>query len=335
MLAAGLVMCDPILLAQSTLVMTETLATLLAVVAVGALAWAGRNGSPWQAAIAGLCLGLAALCRPTFLAPAAMAAVLLPLLVPGRRNRLLSPLCLLAGVALLIGPWALRNQIYLGRPIVGTTHGGYTFLLGNNPYFYQYLRSGPWGSVWDARELQQAKERQFASAARLSEVDADQLAYREAMDNIRREPGMFAYSCLVRVGRLWGLIPHQLSPNEPAVRRFARYAVGLWYAIELAAAALGLIMLIRRRNQPGNCKLPQEQGNDLGASAAARLDCQGWAWWLVLAISFTGVHAFYWSDMRMRAPLMPGVALAAAVGARRLAAAIPGRRSQQAATLGK
>jgi hypothetical protein len=35
---------------------------------------------------------------------------------------------------------------------------------------------------------------------------------------------------------------------------------------------------------------------------------------LLLAISFTAVHLVYWTDMRMRAPLIPAVALAAAAG---------------------
>jgi len=33
-----------------------------------------------------------------------------------------------------------------------------------------------------------------------------------------------------------------------------------------------------------------------------------------LILSLTAVHAFYWSDMRMRAPLVPAIALLAASG---------------------
>lgn len=69
-----------------------------------------------------------------------------------------------------------------------------------------------------------------------------------------------------------------------------RYAVGLWYLLELPLAGLGLAVWIRRRGQAG------------------------WLWWFLLALSFTAVHAVYWTDMRMRAPLMPGVAVAAAAG---------------------
>ena len=49
-----------------------------------------------------------------------------------------------------LAPWAIRNQIVVGRPIVSTTHGGYTLLLGNNPSFYDHLRTAPRGTVWSA-----------------------------------------------------------------------------------------------------------------------------------------------------------------------------------------
>jgi hypothetical protein len=35
---------------------------------------------------------------------------------------------------------------------------------------------------------------------------------------------------------------------------------------------------------------------------------------VLLCLSFTAVHTFYWTDLRMRAPLMPFVALVAAAG---------------------
>ena len=39
-----------------------------------------------------------------------------------------------------------------------------------------------------------------------------------------------------------------------------------------------------------------------------------WLWGTCLIASFTAVHVVDWSDMRMRAPLMPLVCLAAAAG---------------------
>ena len=150
--------------------------------------------------------------------------------------------------------------------------------------------------------------RQRASPVPVSELETDREAYQEALDSIRREPGMFAYSCVVRVGRLWAVLPHQLSPDEPLLRRLARYGVGLWYAIELPLAALGLAGWIRRRS-----------GTEYSVLSAAYL--------LLLAGSFTAVHALYWTDLRMRSPLMPGVALAATAGVAWLTGVVERRKS--------
>ena len=66
-LAALLVACDPILLSQSTQVMTETPAALLATAGLVTLTWASRNPSVFRAMLAGATLALGALCRPTLL----------------------------------------------------------------------------------------------------------------------------------------------------------------------------------------------------------------------------------------------------------------------------
>ena len=44
-----------------------------------------------------------------------------------------------------------------------------------------------------------------------------------------------------------------------------------------------------------------------------------WLFGLLLAASFALVHLVYWTDMRMRPPVMPAVALAVAAGAAWLA----------------
>lgn len=328
--AGLLTACDPILVWQSTLVMTETMAAFWAALAVTSLGAVVERPRWHRAAGAGACLGLAALCRPTFLPFAAIVGLVLlvrrgiPLtrreapealaqrgsLDSGARRgspdpaetadrqvssaagggaqrdariRLRDLLGLLVsglgGLILVLLPWAVRNQIQFGRPIVSTTHGGYTLLLGNNPYFYRYLRSGPWGVAWDVKELEEARaERDARLKPSLDEMARDRQAYEEAMETIRGEPGMFAYSCAVRVGRLWSLLPHQIMEQESLPRRALRYAVGLWYLVELPLAALGVVLWFRGRGRAG------------------------WLWWLLLAFCFTAVHTVYWTDMRMRAP---------------------------------
>ncbi len=293
LVAAALVACDPILLAQSTQVMTETLAVFLVVATLNCLAAACERPTASRIALAGAVSAAAGLCRPGLLLWAVAAAILLPMFVE-RPKRLGVFAAFTVAAAVVLAPWVVRNQIQFGRPILATTHGGYTLLLGNNPWFYEYLRSGASGSVWDADELH--RSRTVAD----DELRADREAHAEASRNIRREPGMFCRACLVRIGRLWQPVPHRLAAAESSSRRFARYAVGLWYLIEFCLAVVGAwaVWTARGRN----------------ASAG-----RTWVWGLLLVVCLTAVHAFYWTNMRMRAPLVSVVALAAAAGLARIA----------------
>jgi hypothetical protein len=309
-LGAALVTIDPIQLRYSAQIMTETLASLLATWFLIALTHWGRQPSLRRALVAGVCCGLCILCRPEFLAWAAVVVLAFAwAAIPGRRLSRLTVFAVAA--ALVVAPWPLRNARQFGSPIVTTTHGGITLLLANNPDFYEYLRSAPWGSTWDGESINivyadlrlKHQYKQFAlgtpmpwsTRPAIDEVAVDREAYQLAFKNIRAEPAMFAYSCLVRVGRLWAVLPHAISDHESPSRRGMRYAVGIFYAFELALAALGAWFLGR--------KLLREP----------------WVWGTLLLASYTLVHAFYWTDMRMRAPLVPVVALLVAVAVSRLA----------------
>ncbi len=307
-LAAVLVACDPILLAQSTLVMTETLATFLAVAALACVAIATQRHSARWALVAGGVAGLGVLCRPTFLPWAIVVPfVFLGTVRPVARGLALA-MAMAAALAAALAPWAIRNQVQFGRPIVTTTHGGYTLLLANNPDFYEYLRSAPWGAVWENKTLDRAWAAKAPRGTAADEVRADRLAYAEAVQNIRSEPAMFCYACLVRVGRLFGVLPHQLAPDEGIGRRLLRYGVGLWYVVELGLAALGAAVIFGFRRRFEDTSF-------------------GWVSMALLVACFISVHAVYWTDMRMRAPLMPALALAAVLGLASLAARVQCHKS--------
>ena len=72
-------------------------------------------------------------------------------------------------------------------------------------------------------------------------------------------------------------------------------AIGLWYSIVSLAAIVGLARLLLSNSK------------ELGL----------WVPALTLAISLCLVHAVYWSNMRMRAPMVPMVSLLAAFSLRR------------------
>jgi 4-amino-4-deoxy-L-arabinose transferase-like glycosyltransferase len=363
--AALLVACDPILLNQSTQVMTETLATALAALALVCLnacfrepstqsagpptkqgsrpsrarsRWSltnaharcahvmgsdseNRNGNlgPIAAGVAGVVLALAVLCRPTFLPWLGLCFLTVLLHPECKPRRWACGSAMLVCAAVVLAPWMMRNFRHTGKLHVTTSHGGYTLLLGNNPSFYQFLGNRGSQSTWDADELVRAWRRRAAFPdpsdpqwrnlqlagsrdgppltgwASVNEEDDDRFAYALARRYMGDHPDAFAYACVVRVGRLWQWTPHQLSAREPPARRMTRYLVGVWYGGVFLLAFAGVIALGRRF-----LRLP-------------------WLWGLLLCVTFTGVHSLYWSNMRMRAPLMPFVCVVAAVGTERAA----------------
>ena len=303
-IAAMLVAIDPILLYQSTQVMTETLATLLAVVALLALGVAGRSGTARAGFLAGLSIAVATLCRPTFLSwgiLAALAFLLLPQststaevtnTTTAARRRWLPAIACLVGLVIGLSPWAIRNFIQLGRPIATTAHGGFTFLLANNDDYFRHLQSESWRKVWTSEALVARWQTEVERFGANDELSRDRLSYQLAWDDIRQQPTAFAVACLVRFARFWSVVPHQLATDESAPRTALRWSVGLGYALEHVLMLLGIVVLMR-------------------TTPASRC----WLWGLLLMIAFTGAHLFYWTDMRMRAPVVPAECLFSAVGA--------------------
>ncbi|MCS5629214.1 MAG: glycosyltransferase family 39 protein [Pirellulaceae bacterium] len=305
LLAATLVCVDPILLNQSVLTMTETTATLLGILAIWLLVRTVDNANKLNIVLTGVTLGVAGLCRPTFFVFAAMGLLVLMFskTVPWKKQlhtNLLVGCCLLVTIA----PWVIRNQISLGKPVIATTHGGYTLLLGNNPLFYEHLdqplgtysaqhfdrgvrrfniSENPSYDFWAPRAMVQPK------VISRNEIERDRFAYEVAKYHISQQPKLFARSIVRRVGKLWSPLPNAGASNESSGRFVQRLAVGGWY---LTLFVVVFWFSVRQSNQW--LTTPMKLG-------------------IVMILAFTLVHAVYWSDMRMRAPLMPTLYLAAAL----------------------
>lgn len=329
LVAAGLVAIDPVLLHQSALVMTETLATFLAAVAL--LCWwrYGDQPSLWRAGLFGASLALAMLCRPTFGAMIGISAIAVAWRGETWGQRIGYLATFVVGAAMVLAPWATRNWLVMGRPIFGTTHGGYTVYLGNNKHFYDHLRSDPyrpfgleenlrdWPSAFKKnRVAEDLRVRTIQVLARgfprpspngqgvvytipsISEADgtvelelaADQAANELAWGAMIDRPGDFFLASVYRVSRLWGWLPLQTHAEESDAGLALRWSVAAYYACLFATIAFTLWRL----------------GRDAFSSP--------WLGIVLLCSAFTLVHTFYWTDLRMRAPLMPGLALLAAQG---------------------
>jgi hypothetical protein len=275
LVAASIVAFDPVLVAQCRMVMTETLTALLLAAALAALARAGRLGT----VIGGTALGLSVLCRPSTLPASVLIAAAAIVVGPGSRlDRLRRGLIVALATMATLTPWAVRNALIFGEPVWTTTHGGYTLALANNPTYYAEVLDGPPGIVWSGAN----QERWFASVGPsvegLSEPAADRRLRAMALRLARDRPRDFARASLARLGRFWSI-----APTGAVYPRPLRAVTALWTAPIVIALVIGL------------CRPP------------------AWRWPRVAAplmlISLTCVHALYWTDLRMRAPLVPAISL--------------------------
>jgi hypothetical protein len=278
LLAAAIVACDPVLVAQGRLVMTETLAAFLMAGALAALADATWRGAAWG----GLWLGLGTLCRPSALPVAALATLAAGLAGPGSspdKARRAGAIALATAATLF--PWAMRNARLFGEPVWTTTHGGYTLALANNPVYYAEVVNGPPGAVWSGPNQAHWFDAVERALRGLSEPEADRRLRAQALRTLVEQPRDFVRASAARLGRFWSV-----APAAAVYARELRIATALW---TVPLWILLLLGLTRR----GLWRWPQ-------ISAP------------LVVLALTVVHAFYWSDLRMRAPAVPAIALIAA-----------------------
>ena len=279
--AATVAAVDPVLAVQSRALMTETLAAFL----VAATLW-GISFRGWPGVFAGgVGFGLASLCRPSLLPAAGLTAMACLMIGPGKgwQGRTWRSLLLPASTLVLLSPWAIRNALVFGEPIWTTTHGGYTLALANNPAYYADVLDGPPGAVWSGPNQEAWIKGINAATAGLSEPEADRFLRRRATEFARAHPRDFSRASWARLGRFWGVMPS--SSVYPARLRWASAA---WTAPVWALVLIGL-----------------------GSKSC-------WRWPRIAApallATLTLVHTIYWTDLRMRAPLVPALALVAATG---------------------
>lgn len=196
------------------------------------------------------------------------------------------------GTILVVGPWAVRNQIYLGSPVLTTTHGGYTLLLANNPVFYTDVVAHGWGTNWEKSsfdrwqsDLQAELLRQLGPNA--TEVERDRSQSLRAREFIKCVPRQFLDAAWYRTRSLWSPVPQREVASK--VSSWLVFAVGWYYTVVLSAFAVGMVVVAVRR--------------------------QFHLWWALYAMVLTIqlVHVAYWTNARMRAPLVPVISLFAVV----------------------
>ena len=204
----------------------------------------------------------------------------------------------MAGFLLAISPWVTRNFVEFQTFIPATTHGGYTLALGNNPDYYRDVINGEATKPWDGEKLDQWQKR-MASEARAAgiaigdEKATDTWMYSQAFQAIQSQPANFVRASWLRIRTFWAISPTGAVSDVQRLLSSIWYA-GLWFAI----IALILVRL--------TCRIAKRMPFFSTKSAPI--------WLTVLA--FQLMHTFYWTDARMRAPLMPALAVLVALAFR-------------------
>ena len=320
LMASALVAADPILVFQSVQVMTETMATFLALMIL--LLWVfsvktNRIAGYWWT---GIVLGLAILCRPPFV----LWAPFLTLFTVTRKkessnrhferqSRWAHAVLLTVSTLLVVAPWVYRNYRVFGEPKLTTTHGGYTLLLANNRSLYNAFAKGERLGDWEAetQEFQAILSQAYPFQVRSSEgeLKRDQAYSEAAWETMVESPLRCLQTSLVRLYWFWSPMPHG-SQEESRARHILRICIAVFYCIQFGFAAYGV--------------------KQFGTWATTTK----WYFvgWLSFAFALTALHSVYWSNLRMRAPLVPMLSVLSILGLRALLQKIQRRHNPTSET---
>jgi 4-amino-4-deoxy-L-arabinose transferase-like glycosyltransferase len=250
LIGATAVAVYPALLEYQGMLMGEPLAATLLAGAVLVMLWAAEKGR-WRWLLPGALFGALALVRPEYLAVAVLVS-LVALIRDGRsglRASAVQAAILLAGVAIVVAPWTIRNAIVLDRFVPVSTGGGQVLFAGS------YLPSGgdpervgaevverhpelfgP-GAVRHLR-LEQILTR--LAAHRYPDLDTDEALARmgrERLDEaITEEPLAYAGFVAAKIGRIWAHGPRD-------VMRAPVWEVLHWLLLALGLAGLAVLAL--------------------------------------------------------------------------------------------
>ncbi|NOT33335.1 MAG: hypothetical protein HOP12_04100, partial [Candidatus Eisenbacteria bacterium] len=291
-LTGWIVTLDPLLIFFSGYLLTETtFSATLALAMLASVAWV-KTPRSGRAVGVGLLWGLASLSRPTaLLLPAALALwAWVPLGLALTRAARIRQLALMAlGLAVVVGPWTLRNAIELRAFVLITTGQGRALLDSNNPLVWDdpaqrgnavtvYQRE-PWSRAFRGR----------------SEPEVDRLASGFAIEYLRANASRWPAMAVAKVSRMWRVTREGGARDWSgggawlARLRFADPLL-LWSLPLFACAVIGLAFTVR------------------GPRRWFQLSALG------PLIYFTLLATLYWGALRVRVPVQPLIAIYAAAG---------------------
>lgn len=143
--AAGVCALTPGLILYAPVLGTEQLFIVLFLIAV-LLTMRIRGPSPWLGIGAGVVAGLAALTRGEmlFYLPVLLAFIWFTAGIDSISHRMRQCALLLAGVAIVVVPWAVRNAVVVDAGLSLSTVGGMNFFFGHRAGGYGFTTDVPW-----------------------------------------------------------------------------------------------------------------------------------------------------------------------------------------------
>lgn len=292
--AGWLAAVHPLLVFFSGYLLTESVFSLTLLLALLASAEWVKTPRRGRALGAGLLWGVAALTRPTALPLPILVALWSwwPLgLIVGGRERVRQVALLALGMALVVGPWTLRNALEFRAFIPVTTGGGRSLLDANNPI------------VWDDPRLQGGATsvytlEPYASQFRgRTEHEIDGLSARMARDFMAERLSQLPAMAAKKLARFW-----RLTAEGGATGRWARDDSALSRLLTVMDPLLVWSLF----------SLPLAIGGVALSLRAARRLYQSLPLLVIGAFSLGAM--LYWGSLRLRVPVEPLVTVYAAVG---------------------
>ncbi len=236
LLAAALCAAYPLMIAVDGALMSETLyGALIAATLLAAYRLLDRPGAR-RALLLGALVGLAALTRSEALLLLPLLA--LPVAFRAPRRRLALGAAVVAACGIVIAPWAIRNDVAFGRPVLISTNDATVVAGANCPLTYHGVNLGG----WDIRCISRRRDDNEAAQAAIWR--------REGLDYARDHAARLPVVAAVRLLRVWDLWQprRQVIFAEGRQVRVEQAGVAAWFALAVAGV-VGAVAL-RRRGEP-------------------------------------------------------------------------------------
>jgi hypothetical protein len=308
--AATIVWLYPSLVFFNFLILTETLFTFLLVAFVLSAVLLVQDPRASMALVCGLALGFAALSRSIVWPLPLVFCPLLALMIRASvARRLALPALVLAGYALVVTPWAVRNTRLQGVVTIVDTMGGMNLRMGN----YEHT---PDDRMWDAVALTGDKSwvndlRADFGGRPVTDGEKDKWAQRKAVEYMAAHPAETLRRSLIKFADFWGL-----EREFIAGVRSGLFVVPVWF--EVSAIAVIVVSYIAVAVAAA-----------AGLWTAAPADWRAHALLLLPIVWITGLHTIVFGHSRYHLPLIPMLAIygAAFVVTRRPAFRVVPRRA--------